>query len=675
MNLVLSPESPGCHQPDDDFENAPVGLLSLNGQLGVRRINETLLAWLGRDRSELTFFERDGQVDFAALAGVLDERWREKLRSHVTSLKHGGNTARLELSVFGKDGRFFKIELASTGVFDEAGELLHTSTCVTDVSERNEKEHRLRSRLEMLQTLTDRTPSQLAYYDTNLVCQFSNAAHATSCGRTPGELVGLHLSDIVSPAVLPEIVPKVAKVLSGQAQQFEAQRLSASGEARFFDIRYIPDSVDGRVVGYFVEMVDITERRQTEDFVFNANLDLEERIAERTAELYRSEQRYRLMSEAIREYGIAFLDLEGNVQEWTDSAQRLHGFDRLQIVGASLGALLVGDAEDASSVTTAEADELLARCLSDGHSDRAGWCARLDGSSFWGRVTLTALRDPDETLHGISVVIRDLTEAKRLADLSRDTQKELTETVKEQSSELAKVNKDLEVFSYTVAHDLRAPIRHITQLLQLTTEQLEEPETHPAAPLLGRIDTATKRIGAMIDGLLEYTRIGQVQITKQPIPLGALVQGITGHLRASQGDRRIDWGVDPALPAVLGDPVLLGEALGKLIDNAVKFTRRTPDTRIEIGIRSLNQNEGVFYVKDNGVGFDLNKAKNLFLMFQRQHHSLDYEGVGTGLALAQRIVERHGGRIWCETSPGEGCCFLFQLPLAEPVAVRTDLEL
>lgn len=654
---------------DHDLDKAPVGLLSLNSHLGVHRINQTLLEWLGRERSELAFFERDGHVDFASLAGVLDERWREKLREHVQGLTPDSAASTLELSVFGKDGRFFRVELSSTGAFDAQGCLLHTRTCVTDVSGRSEREHLLQARLDMLQTLTDRTPSHLAYYDTNLVCQFSNAAHARAYGRPASELVGRHLSDIVSPAVLPEIVPKIAKVLSGQAQQFEAQRLSADGEARFFDIRYIPDAVDSRVVGYFVELIDITERRQTEDFVFNANLDLEDRIAERTAALYRSEQRYRLMSEAIREYGIVFIDLEGKIQEWTDSAQRLHGFTRARIMGACLDTLLVSDESGEAS------SEVLVSCLRDGHSERTGWCARQDGSAFWARMTLTALRDPDETLHGISVVIRDLTEAKRLADLSRETQRELSDTVQEQSSALAKVNKDLEVFSYMVAHDLRAPIRHVTQLVQLAAEQLDDSEVHPVSPLLGRIDTATRRMGAMIDGLLEYTRIGQVKLDLQPIPLGALVHGITGHLRASQGDRRIEWHVNPTLPEVTGDPVLLGEALGKLIDNAVKFTRRTPDAQIEIGIRSLDAARGVFFIRDNGVGFDLEKARNLFLMFQRQHHSMDYEGVGTGLALAQRILERHHGRIWCETAPGAGCCFFFELPLAQPVVTKTDLEL
>ncbi len=674
MNSLVLPDT-ALPRTDDAYNSAPIGLMSLDPELRLLRINDTFLRWLGRERSELAYFDRDGRADFAALAGVLDERWVAMLRRHVDGLSRDGTAATIELSVFGRDGQFFTVELCSVGVFDELGALRHTHTSVTDITERSEIEHRLRSRLDMLQTLTDRTPSHLAYYDKNLICQFSNAAHATAYGCEPTDLVGQHLSEIVSPAVLPEIIPKVAKVLSGERLQFEAQRLSADGQARFYDVRYRPDFVEQRVVGYFVELVDITERRQTEDFVFNANLDLEERMAQRTAELYRSEQRYRLMSEAIREYGILFLGLDGLIHDWTDSAQRVHGFSRSQVVGRTLDALLVDTEPQDGVAVVNEARTLLQACSDAGHADRLGWCARADGSRFWGRMTLTTLRDPDDTLHGISVVVRDLSDAKRLADLSRQQHRQLSETVAEQSSALARANKDMAVFSYTIAHDLRAPLRHIGQFLQLAQEQLDDMEVHPVSPLLVRTGEAARRMTAMIEGLLEYTRIGQVEMADHDVPLAALAHGITGHLRAGQGDRRIDWRIDPDMPAVRGDPILLGEALGKLLDNAVKFTRRTPDTRIEIGIRELHGARGVFYVQDNGVGFDLERARNLYLMFQRQHHTMDYEGVGTGLALTHRIVERHGGRLWCETAPGQGCCFLFELPLADGATARPDIAL
>lgn len=674
MNTVAAPQT-ASSAVDDGYQSAPIGLLSLDSQLRLYRINDTLLRWLGRERSELAYFDRDGRADFADLAGVLDEPSITMLRNHVLGLSRNGAPDSMELSVFGRDGQFFTIELCSTGVFDAQGQLLYSNTSATDISARSEIEHRLRARLDMLQLVTDRTPSQIAYYDKNLVCHFSNAAHAASYGCEAADLVGQHLSDIVSPAVLPEIIPKVAKVLSGERLQFEAQRLSADGKARFYEIRYLPDFAHQRVMGYFVELIDITDRRRTEDFVFNANIDLEERMALRTAELHRSEQRYHLMIEAIREYGILFLDLDGAINDWTDSAQRLHGFERSEVMGRGLEAILPdaplpeGEPADADSTT------LLQRCIDVGHADAVGWCSRADGIPFWGLTTLTSLRDSADQLQGFSVVIRDLTEARRLADLSHQNNAQLNATVTEQSNTLAKLNQDLGVFSYTIAHDLRAPLRHISQFLHLALEELAEVASHPATPLLKRASAASTHMASMIESLLEYTRIGQIALASHEVPVAALVLGISGHLRAEQGNRRIEWKIDPDMPAVRGDPILLGEALGKLLENAVKFTRPNPDASIEVGIESAQAGRGVFFVRDNGVGFDLSRAKSLYLMFQRQHHSLDFEGTGTGLALAHRIIERHGGRIWCETSPGNGCCFFFELPLAGGGTTHTDIAL
>jgi signal transduction histidine kinase len=141
-----------------------------------------------------------------------------------------------------------------------------------------------------------------------------------------------------------------------------------------------------------------------------------------------------------------------------------------------------------------------------------------------------------------------------------------------------------------------------------------------------------------------------------------LLHGVIAHLRQENGQRKIDWVIDPDLPMVRGDAMLLAQAWGNLLDNAVKYTRTHPDARIEVGCKVNPMGGHMFFITDNGVGFDLERAHNLFVMFQRQHHSMDFEGNGTGLALTQRIVERHGGRIWCESAPGRGCTFYFTLP-------------
>ncbi|MBX3608780.1 MAG: PAS domain S-box protein [Hydrogenophaga sp.] len=640
---------------------APCGLLSLDSALRVREINDTLLSWLGRDRAEFDRLANGGFADFPTLARLREESDLEQLREHLRELQTTGRAVPLQLRLWGKDGGYFTVELVSQAVREPGGRFAFSRSALVDISERERIEHQLVARLRLLQAITDRTPSRLAYYDTELVCRFCNAAYAEGYGLQADDVIGLELARVLRPEVLPEVLPRVARVLNGEAISHEAEREGTDGTARYFEVHYVPDQQKDEVPGFFIELIDITERRRTEDFVFNANLDLEERVSQRSAELYESEQRFRLMSDAIRDHAIFFVDPDGGVSDWTESAQRLFGMAYGQIVGRSLDALF--QAEDGAR-TPLDAQLLLDQCFANGQAEHQGWSRRGDGTRFWSHATLTALRNQREELQGISVIVRDLTESKRLADVTAELHRELELRVQQRTAQLDAAHRELDAFSYTVAHDLRAPLRHINQFVSLTQEVLEPEARHELLQYQASIATAARRMSQMIDGLLEFARLGRVQIAPQPVPLTPLMLGIAGRLKAQSEPRVIQWSIDTMLPTVAGDPILLAEVFGKLLDNAVKFTRRVEDARIEIGHLPGTDGNVIVFVRDNGVGFDMERAKTLFLMFQRQHHSMDYEGIGMGLALAQRIVQRHDGRIWCQSAPGEGCTFFVELPRA-----------
>jgi len=630
------------------FHQAPCGYLAVDCDLSLLDINHTLLDWLG-----LPHHARPNVLE------LIDGAARNALREHVADLRQGSESASLELALYRREGGPLQALLTSTAVRDAAGNFLHIRSMLLDNGERQAVEQSLSSREGFLQSITDRIPVQLAYYDQNLTCRFANTAHAMSQGKLASEMVGLHLSETVAAAELPDILPHVAEALNGVAKKFEAEHTAADGTRSHYEIDYIPDVQQGVVQGIFIELHDITDRKRTEEFVLEANRDLEERVRERSAELFQSEQRYRLMVDAIQDYCIYFVDAEGVVTDWTESAQRLHGHSHSQMVGKPYHDLLATGTNGEDEVDAAQVMRL---AQAHGQWETRGWRLRDDGSRFWAHTVLTALRNEAGELQGLSAITRDMTAAKSLEDVMNDLNRELEKRVAERTQQLVAANKDLDVFSHMVSHDLRAPLRHISSFVSLLLEHMGETTDKLALQYLNSIAKSSKRMSHMIEGLLEYARLGRVAIDAQPVPLSQLLEGVMAHLRQDNPGRNIEWVIEEDLPVVRGDAMLLAQAWGNLLSNSVKYTRPREKARIEIGWKVNPVGGRTFYVRDNGVGFDLAKAHNLFVMFQRQHHSMDFEGTGTGLALAQRIIERHSGRIWAETELGEGCTFFFTLP-------------
>ncbi len=223
--------------------------------------------------------------------------------------------------------------------------------------------------------------------------------------------------------------------------------------------------------------------------------------------------------------------------------------------------------------------------------------------------------------------------------------------------ELERKNLELEAFSYSVSHDLRSPLRAIdgftAMLLEVVEEHLDETGQHYAA----RIRASVKRMNEMIDDLIELSRVGRAELSRRPVDLGVIAGEILSDLAAGSPGRVVETVIGPDL-TVSADPRLLRNVLENLLSNAWKFSGATEGPRIEMG-RSA---EGDFFVRDNGAGFDMAQAQRLFSPFQRLHKQSDFPGTGIGLATVHRIVERHGGRIWAESAPGQGATFRFTLP-------------
>ncbi len=380
--------------------------------------------------------------------------------------------------------------------------------------------------------------------------------------------------------------------------------------------------------------------------------------------LRESEERFRATFEQAA-VGIAHVAPDGH---WTRVNQRL-----CEILGYNTEELLQRTFQDITHPDDREADrgferQMLAREIS--HYAMEKRYLRKDGSTIWTDLTVSLVWDAAGVPKYFIWVIEDISQRKAIQSELDDYREQLEKRVEERTVQLQAAYTDLESFSYSVSHDLRAPLRAIDGFSAILLEDYAPRLDGEGKRLFQVVGDNARKMGQLIDDILAFSRAGRIELLVTNLDMNALAQEVWQELEPQRAGRSIEFRL-AALPAAHGDVAAIRQVLQNFLANALKFTREQESPVIELG-GWQESGESIFYVRDNGAGFDMDCANRLFGLFQRLHGMDEFEGTGVGLAIVKRFVAKHGGRVWAEGKPNEGATFWFTLPPAQACAINKE---
>jgi PAS domain S-box-containing protein len=490
---------------------------------------------------------------------------------------------------------------------------------------RSETEAILQESEERSRLIFENIPIPAWVYDLETLAFLGvNDAAVETYGYPRHAFLAMTIKDIRPPEDVPVLLETISQADSAEHSDGIWRHRTQDGSLIEVQITSHPLAFGGQPAELVLAQ-DVTERNRVE------------------AALRASEERFRTLATSAND-AIVSADSHGHITYLNSAAERLFGYPSAEAVGEPLTILMPESFRDAHS-------RGLERYNRTGEARVVGKTVELvgrrkDGAEFPMELSLAAWsRGSEKEFTGI---IRDISDRKRSEQMLRHY-----------AGQLEAANSELDAFAYSVSHDLRAPLRSIQGFGQALIEDCGERLDELGREHLQRIRKATERMAALIDDLLELSRVTRVSLRSERVDLSGAAEAILAELAEGDPDRSVRVSVMPGAIAT-GDPRLLKVVLDNLLRNAWKYTRRKPDAHIEFGV----SDEGpapVYYVRDNGVGFDMAYVDKLFQPFQRLHSVAEFEGTGVGLASVQRIVTRHGGRVWAEGAEDEGATVYFTL--------------
>ena len=414
--------------------------------------------------------------------------------------------------------------------------------------------------------------------------------------------------------------------------------------------------------------IDVSARGRAQIITLNA--ELEERVEQRTAALEseiterkRAEETLREQAQVMDSAQVFVRDMESRVVFWPQGAEKLYGFNSQEALGIF--------SHDLFHTQFPEPLETIEKkLLETGEWEGELIHRKRDGSTIVVSSAWALHRDRQGRPVRILETNTDITARKLAEKKIQELNDELELRVAARTVQLETVNQELEAFSYSVSHDLRAPLRHIGGFSKMLVEEFGSTLDPAAQHYLDRIQTGTQKMGLLVDELLNLARVGRHVLHPQPTGLSSIVAEVIAMLQPETEGRQVQW-IVADLPAVECDPILVKQVFQNLLANALKFTRPRVLAVIEVSHKK-EEGQPVFMVRDNGVGFSMKYVDKLFGVFQRLHSAEDFEGTGIGLVTVQRIVHKHGGRVWAEGEPDKGAAFYFTLGVEKQAESKSN---